>query len=228
MATDVSQATQIPTALPPDWTLADFQTHFDGIPPERIRMYPPPGTATVADVLYLDTHHDCHCELIDGVLVEKTMGHFESRLAAVLIYLLERHVEGKNLGIVYAPDAPLRIMPTQVRMPDVCFVRFDRMPGGKLPGEQVPALVPNLAIEVLSPGNPPAEMERKLADYFAAGVELVWYIEPRTRTATVYTAVDRKTDVAADGILEAGEVLPGFQLPLNDLFTRAEGTGEPI
>jgi Uma2 family endonuclease len=222
MATDLHVATTVPTVLPTNWTLADFQAHFNGIPPERIRMYPPPGTATIADVIALNDHHDCLCELIEGVLLEKTMGYFESRLAIAVAYILERYLDDTNLGIVYGADAPLRILPDQVRMPDVCFVRWDRLPGGKMPEEQVPALVPNLAVEILSPGNTAAEMQRKLDDYRAAGVGLIWYIDPRTRTATSYTSADDKTEIPADGMLRGGSVLPGFEVPLAEVFARAE------
>ncbi|MCE5268992.1 MAG: hypothetical protein LLG00_14035, partial [Planctomycetaceae bacterium] len=77
----------VPIALPPatsvlplDWTIADVLTHLGGIPPERVRLFPPPGTATEKDVEELDDHADRLCELIDGVLVEKTMGYKESIL----------------------------------------------------------------------------------------------------------------------------------------------------
>ncbi len=53
------------------------------------------------------------------------------------------------------------------------------MPGGRLPAEAIPSLVPDLAVEVLSPSNTAAEMDQKLRDYFAAGVRLVWYLDPR-------------------------------------------------
>jgi Uma2 family endonuclease len=65
-------------------------------------------------------------------------------------------------------------------------------------------------------------MERKLHDYFQAGVRLVWLIDPETRTAAVYTAPEQAIHVPGDGVLEDGEVLPGFKLPLEELFARAQ------
>jgi Uma2 family endonuclease len=64
-------------------------------------------------------------------------------------------------------------------------------------------------------------MQRKLHDYFTAGVRLVWYIEPRTRTARAYTAEDQCVELGERDSLSGGEVLPGFELPLQDLFAKA-------
>ena len=75
-------ATVSPSVFPCDWTLADFWTHLGGIPPERIRMSPLPGTATEKDVVEAESRAGRICELIDGVLVEKTMGYRESFVAA--------------------------------------------------------------------------------------------------------------------------------------------------
>ncbi len=66
-------------------------------------------------------------------------------------------------------------------------------------------------------------MDRKLRDYFKAGVNLVWYIEPETRTARAYTAASVWTEIGPDGSLLGGEVLPGFELPLAQLFARVDG-----
>ena len=61
-------------------------------------------------------------------------------------------------------------------------------------------------------------MQRNLHDYFTAGVRLVWYIDPRTQTAKAFTAEDQCVDLSPQQSLSGGEVLPGFQLPLSDLF----------
>jgi Uma2 family endonuclease len=209
-----------PSVLPPDWTLADLLLHLGGIPPERIRMFPPLGTATENDVIEADTHADRLCELIDGVLVEKTMGYIESLIAVKIIQLLAAFVDARDLGIVLGEGGMLRILPRQVRIPDVCFISWDRFPNRQLPSEPIPALAPDLAIEVLSAGNTETEMERKLHDYFTAGVRLVWYIDPRTRSAKSYTGENQCVEVAEAQALSGGEVLPGFELPLAALFAK--------
>lgn len=112
-----------------------------------------------------------------------------------------------------------------MRMPDVCFISWKRFPDGKHPRESMPPLVPDLAIEVLSPSNSTSEMQRKLQDYFAAGVELVWYIDPQSRTARSFTEPDSFVEFDVDGVLDGRDVLPGFRLSLKALFDKAERFG---
>ena len=173
-------ATGLSSVFQTDWTLADFWTHLGGIPPERIRMFPMPGTATENDVLEVERQTGCPCELIDGTLVEKTVGYYESFLAVKIICLLQAFVETHDLGIVLGEAGTLKVLPHQVRVPDVCFISWNHFPKRELPPEPIPALAPDLAIEVLSAGNTAGEMQRKLQDYFTAGVKLVWYIDPQT------------------------------------------------
>jgi len=201
-------------------TAADLQEMLGGIALSRIRMIPPPGMATEDDVVSVDTREDLTCELIDGVLVEKTIGYFESRIAFVIAHLVEGFLDAHDLGIGLGPDGTLCVLPGQVRAPDVAFIAWDKFPNRELPLEQIPNLVPDLAVEVLSPGNTAAEMDRKLDDYFTAGVRLVWFIDPQTESAQVYTAADRSQTIPRDGVLHGGEVLPGFELSLTDLLNR--------
>ncbi len=216
-------ATTISSVLPVEWTIADVLAQLGGIPAHRIRAVPPPGMATEKDVLEAESRCGRICELIDGVLVEKTAGYYESLLAATLIRFLGDFVEKHKLGIVLGPDGTLKILPKQVRIPDVCVILWDRFPDHQLPSEPIPAIAPDLAVEVLSEGNTPGEMKRKKRDYFRAGVRLLWYLDAKSRTAEVYTGPDQCVLVGEDGLLEGGDVLPGFRLPLAELFARAEG-----
>jgi Uma2 family endonuclease len=104
----------------------------------------------------------------------------------------------------------------------VTFVRYEQLPDGRVPRDPIPVLAPTLPIEVLSPNNTKREMDRKLREYFKAGAELVWYIEPETQSATVYTPPDQPALIGPDGSLSGGEVLPGFQLPLRQQFSESE------
>jgi Uma2 family endonuclease len=209
------------SVLPSNWTLADLQASLGGIPLDRIRVIPPPGTATENDVTEVETHTDRICELIDGTLVEKTVGYKESLIAVEIAYLLKVFLREHDFGIVLGEAGTLRILPNQVRIPDVCFISWDRFPNRQLPSQPVPALVPDLAIEVLSEGNTEAEMQRKLHDYFAAGVRLVWYIDHRTRSAKSYTAEDQCIELAETASLTGGDVLPGLEMPLQTLFEKS-------
>ncbi len=211
--------------LPPplaDGTLADLLDGLGNIPPNRIRMTPLPGTATEQDVLEVERRTGVPAELIDGVLVEKTVGYLESLLAVALAGRLRDFVRPGKLGLVLGEAGTLRILPGQVRVPDVCFIRRDRFPEGKLPDVPMPAVAPDLAVEILSPSNTEGEMQRKLRDYFAAGVRLAWLIDPRTRTARVFTATDRFTLLHEHDVLAGGDVLPGFELPLATLFAEMD------
>jgi Uma2 family endonuclease len=204
--------------------LLDLLAPIGDIPPERVLLRPMPGAATEQDVIDIETREGRLCELIDGVLVEKARGFNESRLACLLVYFLLDFVQRHDLGIVAGADGTIRLFPGQVRIPDVCFVAWDRLPGRHYPKEPIPDLAPDLAVEVLSEGNTPREMERKLADYFTAGVRLVWYVEPKSKTVRVYTGVDQLVVLGGEQTLDGGDVLPGFVLPLPRLFAADTST----
>ena len=203
-------------------TFADLLDDLGNIPPQRVLMHPPPGTATEADVIRLHDHADRHCELIDGTLVEKAMGVREALLALALGEILRRFVRPRKLGIVLGPDGVVRLWAGRVRMPDVAYYSWDRLPGGRIPDEPIPDLAPDLAIEVESVSNTAAELERKRSDYFRSNVRLVWQIDPRARTVAVYTSPDHSTILRATDVLDGGAVLPGFTLPLSDFFAELD------
>jgi Uma2 family endonuclease len=212
---------QAPTALKIN-TVADLLHQLGDIPAHRVLWDPIPGTATEADVVrYVDGPDRRLVELIDGTLVEKTMGFYEARVGIVLAYFIEGYIDEHDLGITLGSDAMLRILPRQVRLPDVTFLSWTKMPNRELPREPVAPLVPDLAVEVLSESNTRKEMERKRKDYFTAGVRRVWQIDPDTETAEVYTAPEDFTPIGADGELDGEDILPGFRLSLKRLFDRA-------
>jgi Uma2 family endonuclease len=105
-----------------------------------------------------------------------------------------------------------------VRIPDLAFVSWARLPGGRVPDDPVPMLAPDLAVEVLSEGNTPREMERKRGEYFRSGVRLVWMVDIDARSVDVYTTPADPTTLSGEQSLDGGDVLPGFSFPLRDLF----------
>lgn len=198
---------------------AQLRKQIGNVPLERIRMEAPPGTATEKDVLAVRAGLERRlCELVDGVLVEKAMSTAASLLTTVIIQRIWNFVAKKNLGVVLGADGMIRTFPGQVRIPDVSFISWDRYPGDEVPDEGISSFMPNLAIEVLSPSNTKAEIDRKLRDYFSAGVEFAWVIDPKTQTAKSYTSPDEVTPIGKTGSLDGGSVLPGFRLPLKQLF----------
>ncbi len=207
---------------PPVRTMADLLHRLGDVPPDRVRFTPVPGTATIDDLLRAENEG---CELIEGTLVEKSMGVRESLLAIYLGELLGPLVRGQNLGILTGADGTYELISGLVRLPDLAFVSWDRLPNRRLPEEPVPNVVPDLAVEVLSAGNTLGEMARKRREYFTAGVRLVWEIDPRARTVRVYTSETAFTDLTATDTLDGGTVLPGFTLPLNQLFAELDRHG---
>jgi Uma2 family endonuclease len=206
--------------LPTIENLADLRKRLGGIPLERIRFRPAPGTATEDDVVRIEAQQNRLCELVDGTLVEKAMGFEEARVALQLGHLIQSHLDESDLGICVGADGMMRIAPGLVRIPDVSFIAWDRLPGRESPKVPIPDLVPDLAIEVLSEGNTPAEMRRKVGEYFDAGVRLVWLIDPEKRTARVYSAPHRSVLIRAAQSLDGGSILPGFAVRLADLLDR--------
>jgi Uma2 family endonuclease len=199
-------------------TLADLLQRFGPMPASRIRYDPPPGTATEQDVIALEARENRLFELVDGVLVEKAVGFYESFLAMRLARFLMAFVEQHDLGIVAGADGMVRLAPGLVRIPDVSFVSWARLPQRRVPRQPIPDLVPDLVVEVLSEGNTPREMEQKLQEYFTAGVRLVWYVIPVLQEIHVYTAPEQCEVMPAAYHLHGGEVLPGFTLPIRQLF----------
>ncbi len=200
--------------------MGELLERLGGISPKRICLNPPPGTATESDLIRKHGSRRKLYELIDGTLVEKGMGHKESFLSMELGRLLANFVTENDLGYCTTADDLVRIMPKLVRGPDLTFVSWKTRPGKVVPQEQISKQVPDLAVEILSPSNTRREMQIKLKEYFLGGVQLVWIIDPRTRTAEAYTAPDEKTAIPANGILDGGDVLPGFRLPLAKLFEK--------
>ncbi len=201
-------------------TFADVLDRLGGVPPERVLLRPSPGTATETDLLAaLIGPEKRLCELVDGVLVEKkAMSLKEGFLAGLVLAALWRYLGENDLGVVVPGDSQIRLRLGLVRIPDVSFVPWSRIPGDEVPDEPIASVVPALAVEVLSRSNRAAEIDRKLREYFASGVKLVWVIDPRAEAARVYTSATRSREVAAGGALDGGRVLPGFKLPLADLF----------
>jgi Uma2 family endonuclease len=215
MTTTLTSSPEIPT-------IGDLLARLGDVPAHRVRFYPLPGRATEADVVAIEAHEDRLCELIDGVLVEKPMGYRESFVAGVILAALHAFVVPRKLGAVTGEAGMVKLFPHQVRIPDGAFVSRERLPGGRIPSEPIPHLIPDLAVEVLSESNTEAEMARKRREYFEAGVRLLWLVDLDARTVTVFTGPEQSTTLHADHCLDGRDVLPGFTLPLAELFAELD------
>jgi Uma2 family endonuclease len=114
----------------------------------------------------------------------------------------------------------MRLAPGLVRLPDLAFLALASFPDGKRPRGPIAPVGPDLAVEVLSTTNTKAEIARKLREYFASGTKLVWLVDLKTTSVCVHTSPTCSTrlELASGGVLDGGAVLPGFRLPLADLF----------
>jgi Uma2 family endonuclease len=210
-----------PSVVP--WTVGDLFERFGPIPLYRIRMEPAPGSATEADVVRIHDREGRLCELVDGVLVEKDMGVYESYLAGQMYCVLNLFVKSRKLGMVLAPDGMMRLAPGLVRIPDVSFVGIARLSSRKVPDVGMLDHGPDLAVEIISRGNTKKEMQTKLDDYFDGGARLVWYVYPKNREVHVYRNRDECTVLTERDRLDGGEVLPDFLLELRDFFSQDLG-----
>jgi len=221
VSSDMSTATLPPPTVGSDddsapVTFADLLDRLGGIAPERIRLHPLPGTATEADAIVNE-----HCELIDGVLVEKAMGFPESRIGQVIAWYLELWLAQSKLGFVIGDGAMTRMQSGNMRIPDVGVTLWSRVGGNEVPGDQISGVVPDIAIEVLSPGNTEREIERKRLEFFSSGTEQVWIVRPRTHTIDVWTSASQMTVLSLTDIVNGSPVLPGFQLSVREVFEAA-------
>lgn len=201
-------------------TFGELLEQLGGISPHRIRLRPAPGSATEKDLLDLLNRSNRLCELVDGVLVEKVMGYPESSLACQIIKLLGNFLDRHDLGNLAGMDGTMRLMPKLVRIPDISFVRWEKLPGREPPSAPIPNLVPDLAVEVLSEGNTRGEMDRKLREYFLAGVVLVWLVDLNARSVQVYTSPEDCRVLKESDTLDGEMVLPGLRLPIEMIFAR--------
>jgi Uma2 family endonuclease len=165
-------------------TLADLLARLGNIPLSRVRFHPSPGTATERDAIAARYGPRPRlCELIDGVLVEKTVGTRESLCAGIIVHHFWLYLDERDLGVALGADGMVQLWPGRIRIPDAAFFSWDRLPGGEFPDAAVANIVPDLAVEVLSKNNTDAEIAQQLDDFFRAGTRLAWVINPRTRTA---------------------------------------------
>ncbi len=140
-------------------------------------------------------------------------------IAGTLATIIGEFVRRHRLGVVFGAETGFLTErnPDTVRAPDVAFVRRERIPLEGLPTGYWPG-APDLAVEVLSPGDSVREIDEKTAEWLRAGAQAVWVVSPRWKTVTVYAADGSISTVAADVTLDGGALLPGFSCPVGDLF----------
>ncbi|HEX9895616.1 MAG TPA: Uma2 family endonuclease [Gemmatimonadales bacterium] len=180
-------------------------------------------TRLTAEQLYARPDRD-RCELVRGALrVFEPPGGRHGAIAVRLAARLAALVEAGRLGTVLEESGyVLRRDPDTVRGPDISFIAASRLPPGVVPVGFIPD-APDLAVEILSAPDRPAEVEEKVADYLGAGTRLVWVVDPRRRRVIVHRGANVPRVLGAGDVLDGEEVVPGFRLPIEVLF----GDGSP-
>jgi Uma2 family endonuclease len=158
------------------------------------------------------------CDLVDGELVRVSPSFLpEARVVRTVQRLLDNFVFSRQLGEIFGPDLGYELTPHHVRAPDVSFVSAEKLAAYGNPQEFAKVL-PDFVVEVISPEVKYGYLQRKIRDYFEAGVRLLWIVNPEMQTVTVHRSpVDLRILTAAD-TLSGEDVMPGFSCPIAELF----------
>jgi len=159
-------------------------------------------------------------ELVRGeVVAVPSPGAIHNVIANLLFHLLYTFASEQRLGIVFGDNMGYVLSrgPDTVRIPDVSFVAWDRVPEAGIPDGswQIP---PNLAVEVVSPSDQTADVNDKAREYVASGVSLAWVLWPKRRVVSVYTRNQMVRELGLDDELDGGDTLPGFSVRVSTLF----------
>ncbi len=159
------------------------------------------------------------CELVLGELVMMSPAGFEHGVVAGRVYgHLFIFVQQNQLGLVTAAETGFQIGhdPDTVRAPDVGFIRADRVPLVRTRGFFQGA--PDLAVEVVSPGDRAGDLLAKVRDWLSAGCQSVWVVDPTSQTVSIYRGSHEPAMLTDADVLADDVVLPGFRLPVAQIF----------
>jgi Uma2 family endonuclease len=176
-----------------------------------------PGPVTIEEFERLPDDAS-RLELVRGHVVREPPAGFEhGGIAASITTCLTTYARQHALGRVVTDEPGFVLFddPPTVRAPDVAFVARDRLPADP---RGFPRLAPDLAVEIVSPSNTLVEIQEKVFDYLDAGTRLVWVVEPRGRTVTVYRSREEIGILMPSQEIDGGEVLPGFRVEVSELF----------
>ncbi len=156
-------------------------------------------------------------EIVNGQPEEKEMaGALHSGVGTRLIIELGYYCKTHKLGAIYGPDATFQIGINE-RLPDVSFISSARLPKDREPTTKW-MMVPDLAVEIISPNDLYGKVKSKIREYLTAGVSEVWIVEPEVKMVTIYRSQTDFTVFSEDDELVSEPLLPGFRLKLSELF----------
>jgi Uma2 family endonuclease len=177
-----------------------------------------PQTLTAEDLWRMpDTERR---ELVKGELrIMAPAGFDHGAVITNLAFLLTQYVKANKLGLVLGAETGFILArdPDTVRGADIAFVSTARLPAGGRPIGYFPG-APDLAVEVVSPGDTLKEVEDKVDDYLVAGTPLVWVVNPRRRTVTIHRPQTPPAMLGERDSLTGDTVVPGFSCPVAEIF----------
>ena len=174
-------------------------------------------TVTDEDLLHLQNDGNKY-ELVDGELRPSPAGWAHEAVVVNLIALLAPYVRMRKLGRVLGSNT-LYVLPSgNKRRPDVSFVSSGRLPSKETASAPFLNLVPDLAVEVVSPRDTPRSVLDRVGQYLQAGVRLIWVIDPERRQAVVHRSLSQVREITENGELDGEDVIPGFRCQLAELF----------
>ena len=175
------------------------------------------------DAEFMALNRDGHrYEIVNGELIDMgNSGAKHGYVCSILMTLLGGYVHLQKLGAMFDSSTAFKMKSGNKRSPDVSFMAKERLqglddlPDGFLEG------APDLAVEILSPGNTVAEIHDKLVEYFENGARLVWVIHPQEQYVLVYRS-SQEPDRLLKSVnsLDGEEIVPGFTLPIAELFQK--------
>lgn len=177
-------------------------------------------TAITADEFFEMSFPNERTELVRGEVIRMSPTGAEHGVVAGNIHtLLHVHVKANKLGVVCAAETGFTIArdPDTVRAPDTAFVSHERMAGMPRPRKCWP-FAPDLAVEVVSPGDTAEEIETKVGEWFAGGTRRVWVFYPVPCKAHDYGSPTNVRILQAEDVLDGGDVVPGFTCRVSEVF----------
>lgn len=168
--------------------------------------------------IQLPDNRDRLFEYIEGEIVEVVSNPLSSKIAALIIAELIIYLKTHDLGHVTSSDGGYMVTGERY-IPDAAFISYTRQPQLAYTEGYNPN-PPDLAVEVLSPGNAEDEMTIKIANYLAAGT-VVWMVRPPERQVVVFTPGQPAQRLSLDDTLDGGAILPGLSIPIRDIFPKS-------
>ena len=173
-----------------------------------------------ADELFTMPEDGFRYELVRGELRKMSpAGGEHGAIIFNLSILLGQYIKANNLGQGFGAETGFKLAsnPDTVRAADIAFVRRERIPATGIP-KNFWQIAPDLAVEVLSPGDTLEEVEEKVEDWLAAGTRAVWVVSPKRRSVTVYRSMTDVTRLSEADELDGGDVVPGFRCKVTEFF----------